>query len=87
MVPINYWLHTLFSQVDVSLNDTLISPSENTYPYRAYIEATLNYGRDAKISQLTAGLFYWDSSHHFDDTQGNDNSGLKVRRESTVRIR
>ena len=87
MVPINYWLHTLFSQVDVSLNDTLISPSENTYPYRAYIEATLNYGRDATKSQLTASLFYRDSSHHFNDTQGNDNSGLKVRRELTVRIR
>ena len=87
VAPINYWLHTLFSQVDVSLSDTLISPSENTYPYRAYIEAALNYDRDAKKSQLTAGLFYRDSSHHFDDTQGNDNSGLKVRRESTVRIR
>ena len=30
VAPINYWLHTLFSQVDVSLNDTLISPSEKT---------------------------------------------------------
>ena len=31
VAPINYWFHSLFSQVDVSLNDTLISPSENTY--------------------------------------------------------
>ena len=50
VVPVNYRLHTLFSQVDVSLNDTLISPSENTYAYRAYIESTLSYGRDAKKS-------------------------------------
>ena len=35
------WLHTLFSRVDVSLNGTLISPSKNTYWYRAYVEATL----------------------------------------------
>ena len=35
------WLHTLFSRVDVSLNGTLISPRENTYGYRAYLEATL----------------------------------------------
>ena len=35
------WLHTLFSRVDVSLNGTLISPRENTYGYRAYVEATL----------------------------------------------
>ena len=29
---VSYWLHTLFSQVDVSLNNTLVSPSENTTP-------------------------------------------------------
>lgn len=33
--PTNLWLHSLFSQVDVSLNEKLISPSTNTYPYRA----------------------------------------------------
>ena len=45
---VNYWLHSLFSQVDVLLNDTLVTPSENTYPYRAIIESTLNYGLEAK---------------------------------------
>lgn len=84
VAPVNYWLHSLFSQVDISLNDTLISPSENTYPYRAYIEAALNYGKDAKRSHLTAALFHRDSSNHFDDTEGNENSGLKVRRLATA---
>ena len=46
--PVNNWLHSYFSQVDVSLNNTLVTPSENTYPYGAYIENTLNYGNDAK---------------------------------------
>jgi len=31
----NLFLHSLFSQVDVSLNGTLITASTNTYPYRA----------------------------------------------------
>ena len=31
--PVNLWLHSLFSQVDVSLNDRLVTPSMNTYPY------------------------------------------------------
>ena len=35
--PVNLFLHSLFSQVDVSLNERLISPSTNTYPYRAMI--------------------------------------------------
>ena len=61
VAQVNYWLHTLFSQVDVSLKDTLISPSQNTYPYRAYVESTLSYGRDAKKSHLTSALYYRDS--------------------------
>ena len=46
--PVNLFLHSLFSQVDVSLNERLISPSTNTYPYRAMIETLLNYGEDSK---------------------------------------
>lgn len=81
VAPVNYWLHSLFSQVDISLNDTLITSSENTYPYRAYIEATLNFGREAKKSHLTSALYYRDSGNHLDDTQGDANSGLKIRRQ------
>ena len=59
--PVKLFLHSLFSQVDVSLNERLISPSTNTYPYRAMIETLLNYGEDAKSSQLTMSLFYKDT--------------------------
>ncbi|GFX52937.1 uncharacterized protein TNCV_3228051 [Trichonephila clavipes] len=68
--PMNLFLHSLFSQVDVSLNDRVVSNSSNTYPYRSYIETLLNHGYDSKTSQLTAELFYKDS----DD-------GLKKRTE------
>ena len=36
--PVNNWLHSLFSQVDLSLNGVLVTSSSNSYPYRAYIE-------------------------------------------------
>ena len=36
--PVNLFLHSLFAQVDISLNGTLITASTNTYPYRATIE-------------------------------------------------
>ncbi|GFX44264.1 uncharacterized protein F54H12.2 [Trichonephila clavipes] len=68
--PVNLFLHSLFSQVDVSLTDRVVSDSSNTYLYRSYIETLLNYGYDSKTSQLTAELFYKDS----DD-------GLKKRTE------
>lgn len=53
VAPANLFLHSLFSQVDVSLNERNISSATNTYPYRAYIETVLNYGEDAKKSLLS----------------------------------
>lgn len=48
MGPTNLFLHSLFSQVDVSLNERLISSSTNIYAYRAMLETLLNYGDEAK---------------------------------------
>jgi hypothetical protein len=64
--PVNNFLHSLFSQVDVSFNGTLITSSTNTYAYRAYIETLLSYGSDAKSSQLTSALFYKDEAGKMD---------------------
>jgi hypothetical protein len=64
--PVNNFLHSLFSPVDVSLNGTLITSSTNTYAYRAYIETLLSYGFEAKSSQLTSALFYKDEAGKMD---------------------
>ena len=64
--PVNNFLHSLFSQVDVTLNGTLITSSMNTYAYRAYLETLLSYGPAAKRSQLTASLFYKDEAGKLD---------------------
>ena len=55
------------------MNGTLVSSSQNTYPYRSYIETTLNYGRDAKKSHLTSALYYRDGDP--------DLKGWKIRQE------
>ena len=46
--PVILWLHYLFSQVNVSLNECLVTPSLNTYPYQANMETLLSYGPAAK---------------------------------------
>ncbi|KAI0225612.1 hypothetical protein LSAT2_023642 [Lamellibrachia satsuma] len=43
MGPVNNWLYSLFSQVDVYLN-AFVTPLTNTYAYRAYIKTPLVYG-------------------------------------------
>ena len=47
IAPITNFLHSLWSQVDLSLNNTLITQSNNTYAYRAYIETLLSFGKEA----------------------------------------
>jgi hypothetical protein len=82
--PTNLWLHSLFSQVDMSLNEKLISPSSNTYPYRAYMEMLLSYGSAAKESQMTSTLWHKDTAGHMDVTT-DDNEGLAARKSYTNR--
>jgi len=82
--PVNLFLHSLFSQVNISLNGTLITSSTNTYPYRAMIETLRSYGMDAKTSQLTSALYYKDTAGNTDSVDFEDendvNKGLAVRR-------
>ena len=80
VAPVNNFFHSLFSQVDISLNNTLVTPSENTYPFKAYLENTLNYDRGAKKSQLSSECYYRDTSHKMDEVKvDSNNSGFKTR--------
>jgi len=84
--PTNLWLHSLFSQVDISLNGTQVTTSTNTYPYRAMIETMLSYGDDTKTSQLTSSLFYNDQPGRMDEMDfgaAARNSGLWNRSRFT----
>ena len=91
MGPVNNWLLSLFSQVDVYLNGTLVTPSTNTYAYRAYIETLLSYGTDAKVKQLTGQLWHKDTATHMDAVEIVDgllaNAGFVAPRENIVRSR
>ena len=87
VAPANLFLHSLFSQVDISLNGTQVTTSTNTYPYRAMIETLLSYGDDAKKSQLTSALYYADEPDRMDAVDfdaGTRNSGLYTRSRLTV---
>ncbi|GFT26035.1 uncharacterized protein F54H12.2 [Trichonephila clavipes] len=80
--PVNIFLHSLFSQVDVCLNERTVSSSNNTYPYRAIIETLLNHGYDSKTSQLTSELYYKDTAGRmnvYDENDKEPNEGFKSR--------
>ena len=79
----NLFLHSLFSEVDISLNDTQITSSNNTYPYRAYLETLLSYGPDTEGSQLSSSMYYKDTAGSMDEiaavADDVPNKGLKAR--------
>ena len=79
VAPVNLWLHSLFSQVDMSLNEKLVTPSSNTYPYRAYLETLLSYGTEAKNTQFSTSLFYKDTPGEMNTTAAR-NTGYTQRK-------
>jgi len=77
--PVNLFLQALFSSTEVSLqNKATITCNYN--PYRAMIQTMLNFGQDAKTSQLHSQLYIKDDSDHPEDTNpAGDNAGLYER--------
>ena len=57
VVPVNNILHSVFSQVDVTLNQKLISSHTQHYAYKSMIESFLNYDKSAQESQMYAAGF------------------------------
>ena len=78
--PIDFILHTMWSSVDIKMNNNLVSESGTNYMYKALLEALLTYNDSTKKIQLANEGFTGDSG---DFTQINPNSppynhGLKI---------
>ena len=80
--PVNLLFHSLFRQVDLTMNDVLVSTSWDTYPYRAYITTMLSYGKATKDTWLRH-LEGWrtDDAGQYDDK----NTGGLVDRVKMVK--
>ena len=81
VAPVNLFGHSMFKRIDVKIQDKVIST--DNYAYRAYIERLLNYGTDAKESQLTTEGYYQDKAGAMDIPAGDKlNPGLIERRDA-----
>ena len=73
----NYLLHSLIKQMDIFIGDKQISSSSPTYSYKAYLEALLGFGLDAKASHLTSALWYNDECMKIDGPIKDVNAPIK----------
>ncbi|XP_078320050.1 uncharacterized protein F54H12.2-like [Crassostrea virginica] len=66
--PINNILHSLFTEIDVSLNGKIVTPGTDTYPYKAYLEKLLSYKPRTLETQMRAcTLWEKDTPGHMDE--------------------
>jgi len=88
VASVNLWMHSLFLKVDVKFNDTLVTSTNNTYSYRAYLKTLLSFGPAAMKSQLTASMYYKNTAGEMDcvDLQAVPvvNVGLKKHHDHTA---
>lgn len=78
VAPVNNFLHSMFSQVDVFLNQRNICPPTSHYSYRSYLECLLNYGTDAKNTHLQNSMWYKDTAGRMDTIVRQDENDVNV---------
>ena len=79
--PIDYILHSMWSSVDIKLNNNLVSESGTNYMYKALMETLLTYSENTKRIQLANAGFTGESGD-FTQTHPDSppyNHGLKTR--------
>lgn len=72
--PVNNLAHSLFKQISVRLNGTLISPQTDTYHYKAIIETLLNYDREDGETVLKPQGWYNNIDFPAEWTDDNTNT-------------
>lgn len=90
--PVNNFMHSLFSQVTVSLNNKIVENTNGYYPYRAYLENLLNYNQNAKETHTRRWMYAKDDSGQIGNTstltkikgKGADNKETEVANAHNV---
>ena len=59
--PINYFHNTQFKNVEVYLNQKLVSVSDNCYSYRSFLETLLTFDEGVKRESLACSLWFKDT--------------------------
>jgi hypothetical protein len=79
--PVPNLFGSMFTQVDVFLNDRMITSSNNLYAYRAYLEGLLFNNKEVIGTNLSAQLFYPDTPNQHDSV--TNNAGWTLRKFNT----
>ena len=76
-------LHSLFSDVYVSLNNKKISADHSNYAHRAYFQTLLNFSKEDQDNLLSASLWKKDNEA---DTSKDERYDNFVKQDKTLNI-
>lgn len=79
VAPINNWLHSMFSDVSLSLAGTQIEGGNYHYPYKAYLINLFTHNIGSKKNHLIPSGWYKDTADKFENAA--DNKGFITRKE------
>ncbi|CAC5362601.1 unnamed protein product [Mytilus coruscus] len=77
--PVNLFLKSLWSQLDVYIQGQMVTSSNTYYPYKCMMKTLLKYGQDTKSTQLSSSVYLKDRYGHMDEI--STNTGLYERRK------
>ncbi len=78
--PVDDFGHSVFKQIDLEVNGTIITTSNAFYPYESKLLQLLNYGKGAADSQLELFGHKKDTAGQMDDAKlDGENKGLVSR--------
>lgn len=71
----------LFSQVDLYINEQLVTSNSSSYAYKNYLEKILNFSKEYLDTQgILDGYIHDDSPDSLDETVNSSATGFKLRR-------
>ena len=83
--PVNFILYSIFRQIDLSLNQKIVSTDVGVnYPYKTMIDLLLQSSSDMLNSQAQAAFYFKDLPGYFDVvTYLGENTGFSERSRPT----
>ena len=76
VLPVCNLLHSMFKNITVRFNTTIVEQTQDLYPYRSYLEDTLNHDHEAKNSFLVTQLYAKDTAGQFNNMAMYDETGF-----------
>lgn len=86
IAPINNWMHTMWSDIQVAIGNKVIEGGNHHYPYKSYLMNLLGHNAGSKNTHLQASGWFKDTAGKMTDGSA-ENKGFTARKALIVESR